>query len=62
LELNQIGRVSLQTADPIAADDYARDRDSGSFLLIDPQGGNTLGAGLVGDALDALKLSAPATV
>ena len=62
LELNQIGRVSLLTAEPIAADDYSVDRDSGSFLLIDPQGGNTLGAGLVGDALGALKLSAPALV
>ncbi|MBM7366500.1 sulfate adenylyltransferase subunit 1 [Gordonia hydrophobica] len=62
LELNQIGRVSLQTAEPIAADDYSVDRDSGSFLLIDPQGGNTLGAGLVGDALESLKLSAPALV
>ncbi|ALG85353.1 sulfate adenylyltransferase subunit 1 [Gordonia phthalatica] len=60
LELNQIGRVSLLTAEPIAADDYSVDRDSGSFLLIEPQTGNTLGAGLIGDALESLKLSAPA--
>ncbi|MFT4087293.1 MAG: GTP-binding protein, partial [Gordonia sp. (in: high G+C Gram-positive bacteria)] len=61
VELNQIGRISLMTADPIAADDYATDRESGSFLLIDPQGGNTLGAGLIGDALESLHLS-PALV
>lgn len=56
LELNQIGRISVQTAEPIAADDYQVNRESGSFLLIDPQGGNTLAAGLVGDALSALHL------
>ncbi|MGI6797451.1 sulfate adenylyltransferase subunit 1 [Gordonia sihwensis] len=60
IELNQIGRVSLMTAEPIPADDYSRSRESGSFLLIDPQGGNTLGAGLVGDALAALELPSPA--
>ncbi|GAA1481047.1 GTP-binding protein [Gordonia sinesedis] len=56
LELNQIGRISVQTAEPIVADDYQVNRESGSFLLIDPQGGNTLAAGLVGDALSALHL------
>jgi sulfate adenylyltransferase subunit 1 len=58
LALNQIGRVSVQTAEPIAADDYEVNRETGSFLLIDPQGGNTLAAGLVGDALARLRLSA----
>jgi sulfate adenylyltransferase subunit 1 len=56
LELNQIGRISVQTAQPISADDYKTNRETGSFLLIDPQGGNTLGAGLVGDALSQLHL------
>ncbi|GAA1076107.1 MULTISPECIES: sulfate adenylyltransferase subunit 1 [Tsukamurella] len=51
LELNQIGRISVQTAEPIVADDYDKNREMGSFLLIDPQSGNTLAAGLVGDAL-----------
>jgi sulfate adenylyltransferase subunit 1 len=54
VELNQIGRISIQTAEPIPADDYQVNRESGSFLLIDPQGGNTLAAGLVGDALASL--------
>ncbi|MGV9827256.1 MULTISPECIES: sulfate adenylyltransferase subunit 1 [unclassified Gordonia (in: high G+C Gram-positive bacteria)] len=56
VELNQIGRISVQTAEPIPADDYQVSRESGSFLLIDPQGGNTLAAGLVGDALSTLHL------
>ncbi|GAB38851.1 MULTISPECIES: sulfate adenylyltransferase subunit 1 [Gordonia] len=56
VELNQIGRITVQTAEPIPADDYQVSRESGSFLLIDPQGGNTLAAGLVGDALSTLHL------
>ncbi|MBD0859932.1 50S ribosome-binding GTPase [Gordonia sp. zg691] len=56
VELNQIVRISVQTAEPIPADDYQVNRESGSFLLIDPQGGNTLAAGLVGDALAPLHL------
>ena len=56
VELNQIGRITVQTAEPIVADDYQVNRENGSFLLIDPQGGNTLAAGLVGDALAPLHL------
>ena len=56
VELNQIVRISVQTAEPIPADDYQVNRESGSFLVIDPQGGNTLAAGLVGDALAPLHL------
>ncbi|OPX14605.1 GTP-binding protein [Gordonia sp. i37] len=56
LELNHIGRITVQIAEPIPADDYQVNRESGSFLLIDPQGGNTLAAGLVGDALASLHL------
>ncbi|TCK21208.1 sulfate adenylyltransferase subunit 1 [Pseudonocardia endophytica] len=51
LTINDIARVSLRTADPVPADDYARVRTTGGFLLIDPQSGNTLAAGLVGDPL-----------
>ncbi|GAC57180.1 sulfate adenylyltransferase subunit 1 [Gordonia hirsuta DSM 44140 = NBRC 16056] len=57
VELNQIGRIALMTAEPIPADDYQVNRETGSFLLIDPQGGNTLGAGLIGDALGPLDLA-----
>ncbi|GAA4676552.1 GTP-binding protein [Pseudonocardia yuanmonensis] len=51
LELNDIGRATLRTADPLPVDDYADIRATGSFLLIDPPTGNTLAAGLVGTPL-----------
>ena len=47
LELNDIGRIKLRLAAPVAADDYTRSRRTGSFLLIDPQSGGTLAAGMV---------------
>ncbi|MQY20728.1 sulfate adenylyltransferase subunit 1 [Nocardia macrotermitis] len=56
LALNDIGRISVRVADPIVADDYRVNRHTGSFLLIDPAGGNTLAAGLVGDALTAVEV------
>ena len=59
LELNDIGRISVRVAEPIVADDYAVNPPTGSFLLIDPAGGNTLAAGLVGDALSAVELGTP---
>jgi sulfate adenylyltransferase subunit 1 len=51
LGLNDIGRLRIRTADPIAAEPYARHRRTGAFLLIDPQSGQTLAAGMVGDPL-----------
>ena len=55
LQINDIARVVLRTADPLPVDDYADVRATGSFLLIDPPTGNTLAAGLVGYPLaDAL--------
>jgi sulfate adenylyltransferase subunit 1 len=51
LSLNEIGGVTLRVAAPLAVDDYARDRLTGSFLVIDEQDGQTLAAGLIGDPL-----------
>ncbi|HEY3896677.1 MAG TPA: GTP-binding protein [Pseudonocardiaceae bacterium] len=51
LEINEIGGVSVRTADPLPVDDYADSRATGSFLLIDPPTGDTLAAGLVGTPL-----------
>jgi sulfate adenylyltransferase subunit 1 len=48
LRLNEIGRVLLRTAEPLPVDDYAENRRTGSFLVIDPSDGTTLAAGLVG--------------
>ena len=47
---NDIARIRLRTAAPIAADDYAVNRHTGSFLLIDRSSGDTLTAGLIGGA------------
>jgi sulfate adenylyltransferase subunit 1 len=51
LELNEIGGVSLRVAMPLSIDDYADDRLTGSFLVIDEHDGQTLAAGLVGDPI-----------
>jgi bifunctional enzyme CysN/CysC len=48
LALNDIGRVTLRTAQPLFADDYAENRATGSFVLIDELTGATAGAGMVG--------------
>ncbi|MEV0526291.1 GTP-binding protein [Streptomyces sp. NPDC050439] len=50
LVANDIGRVVVRTAEPIAVDSYAASRRTGSFLLIDPADGTTLAAGMAGDA------------
>jgi len=47
LELNDIGRVSLRLAEPLAADPYADNRTTGSFILIDEASNDTVGAGMV---------------
>ncbi|MCK8670159.1 GTP-binding protein [Rhodococcus sp. HM1] len=56
VELNEIARISVRVAEPIPADDYTVNRRTGSFLLIDPAGGNTLAAGLVGNGLAQIEL------
>jgi bifunctional enzyme CysN/CysC len=47
LDLNEIGRVTLRTAAPLAFDSYARNRATGSFILIDESTNDTVGAGMV---------------
>ena len=46
LEVNDIGHASLRLATSIVIDDYAQNRRSGAFLLIHPQDGSTLAAGI----------------
>jgi sulfate adenylyltransferase subunit 1 len=48
LRLNEIGRVSIRTADPLAVDDYEQDRTTGSFVLIDELTLGTVAAGMIG--------------
>jgi bifunctional enzyme CysN/CysC len=47
LRMNEIGRVRLETARPLAADAYARNRTTGAFILIDRATNATVGAGMV---------------
>ncbi|MFJ2510852.1 sulfate adenylyltransferase subunit 1 [Streptomyces griseoviridis] len=47
LTANDLGRIALRTAEPLALDDYAVSRRTGAFLLIDPADGTTLTAGMV---------------
>lgn len=49
LALNEIDVVSVITARPIAFDEYADDRSTGSFILIDPATNFTVGAGMIAD-------------
>ncbi len=49
LVLNEIGRVQLRTTQPLLADSYARNRATGSFILIDEATGATVGAGMIND-------------
>ncbi|MFE2284674.1 sulfate adenylyltransferase subunit 1 [Streptomyces sp. NPDC059443] len=53
LVTNDIGRVLVRTAEPLALDSYADSRRTGSFLLIDPADGTTLAAGMSGEAFAA---------
>ena len=47
LALNEVGTVSLRLAQPLVVDEYRDHRATGSFILIDPASGATVGAGLV---------------
>ncbi|MGW4639175.1 sulfate adenylyltransferase subunit CysN [Sphaerisporangium sp. NPDC004334] len=50
LGLNEIGRVSLRVTQPLFVDDYARNRMTGGFILIDESTNGTVGAGMIVDA------------
>jgi len=47
LALNDIGRLTLRAAAPLALDAYAENRATGSFILIDEATNATVGAGMV---------------
>ncbi|MEV5593637.1 GTP-binding protein [Streptomyces sp. NPDC052496] len=50
LVANDIGRVKIRTAEPLPVDSYADSRRTGSFILIDPNDGTTLTAGMIGES------------
>ena len=45
--LNDIGRVELETADPLFIDSYKLNRSTGNFILIDPDTNDTVAAGMI---------------
>jgi bifunctional enzyme CysN/CysC len=47
LALNDIGRVTLRTTQPIFYDAYRRNRATGSFILIDEGSNETVAAGMI---------------
>ncbi|MEL7156907.1 MAG: sulfate adenylyltransferase subunit CysN [Actinomycetota bacterium] len=47
LSLNEIGRVRLRITQPLLADEYQRNRNTGSFILVDEATNVTVGAGMI---------------
>jgi sulfate adenylyltransferase subunit 1 len=47
LKLNDIARIGLSVAQPLAADDYADNRATGAFILIDEVTHQTVAAGMI---------------
>ena len=63
LKLNELGRVTLRTQVPLLLDEYARNPNTGSFILIDPVTNVTVAAGMVRDTTPAsTRTAAPNTV
>jgi len=48
--LNEIGRVVVTTVKPLFFDAYKKNRNTGSFVLIDPVSHNTVAVGMILDA------------
>jgi adenylyl-sulfate kinase len=55
-ELNEIGRVVMTTTKPLLFDPYKKNRQTGSFILIDPVSHNTVAVGMILDKLSNDKL------
>lgn len=47
LELNEIGRITIRTAQPLFFDSYQHNRTTGSIILIDETTNETVGAGMI---------------
>ena len=53
LQLNEIGRVIFTTGKELFFDPYARNKQTGAFILIDPITNNTSAVGMIIDRVDA---------
>jgi sulfate adenylyltransferase subunit 1 len=47
LQMNDIARVGIKGQQPLVIDSYARNRATGSFIIIDEVTNNTVGAGMI---------------
>ncbi|NQZ56433.1 MAG: sulfate adenylyltransferase subunit CysN [Lentisphaeraceae bacterium] len=52
LKLNEVGRIKIKTQNPLSFDAYSRNRQTGSFIIIDPQTYNTVAAGMISGLTD----------
>ena len=55
LELNEIGRVVITTNKPLFFDPYKKNRNTGSFILIDPVSHNTCAVGMIIDRFTGME-------
>lgn len=62
LQMNEIGRVKIQTAKPIFFDPHNINQETGSFILIQPGTNVTVGAGMIRGATVAQKAKASPNV
>lgn len=53
LNLNDIARATIEVNTPIYFDSYNNNKQTGSFIIIDPETFNTVGAGLILDVIDS---------
>ncbi|MDR1414809.1 MAG: GTP-binding protein [Odoribacteraceae bacterium] len=54
LRANDIARVTIKTAKPLAFDPYAKNRVTGSLVLVDPDTFETVGGGMILGAADQI--------
>ena len=45
--MNDIARIRLRLAQPLAVDPYTENRATGAFIVIDESTNNTVGAGMI---------------
>ena len=55
-KLNEIGRVAITTTKPLFFDPYKKNKQTGSFILIDPVTHNTVAVGMIIDKLSGSNL------
>jgi bifunctional enzyme CysN/CysC len=52
LGLNEIGRITFRTQQPLFFDEYRRNRETGSFILVDEVSNATVAAGMINGVAD----------